>query len=544
VPEATGEPVVYRARRVLTPGPDATEALAIRGGTVLATGSARELTARYPGAEQVDLGDGVLSPGFNDVHTHLAIAAEDLLHLDLSAGAVGSLAELTAAIAREARRTPAGGWIRGSRYDDAKMREDRLLTRADLDAVAPDHPVLVVHVAGHWAVVNSAALALGGLTADSEPPDGGSFGRDAAGELNGILYEQAYFDFADPATAKVPEVVVPESDREARLAGLRRAVRMFHAAGLTSITDALTGAADLELFREAERRGDLGLKLSVLVSFEDYELVRDLPAGSDLGQGNIRLGGVKAFLDGAVGGRTCLLEQPFEGTTDDFGLQTMATEVLTDLTRMVHEDGHRLCVHANGDRAIRLLLAQLAAAQSRHEIAGTSHRIEHCTIVSEEILRQMRELGTAAIPFGSYVHYHGSKLEEWYGSRRVERMFAHRWFLDMGVPVAGSSDFPCGPYEPLLAMQSCVTRRGWDGPVLAPAQRIDAAEALSLYTTRAAELEGQGGQKGRLAPGQAADFVVLDEDPLTAAPETIGAIGVRETYVDGERVWARDTDPH
>lgn len=532
--------VIYHARRVVTMTAEQPEALAVCGGAVLATGRVRELVQRYPEAERVDLHDGVVVPGFNDVHMHLAVTAEDLLHLDLSAGAVGSLKQLTTAIAREAQRIPPGQWIRGSRYDDAKMSENRVLSRADLDAVAPDHPALVVHIAGHWAVVNTAALTLAGLSDDSEPPDGGAFGRDAAGRLNGILYEQAYFDFAEPAAARVPEVVVPPSGQEARLSGMRRAVRMFHSAGLTSVTDALTGARDLALFRECERRGEMDLKLKVLVSYQDYDLVRDLPAGSELGQGRIRLGGVKAFLDGAIGGRTCLLEQPFEGRTDDYGLQTMTVGELRALTREVHEGGHRLCVHANGDRAIGLLLSHLADAQSRHPIPGASHRVEHCSIVTEDILRDMRRLGTAAVPFGSYVHYHGSKLLGWYGERRLERMFAHRWFLDMGIPVAGSSDFPCGPYEPLLAMQSCVTRRGWDGPVLAPGQRISAGEALALYTTRAAAVEGENQAKGRLAPGYAADFVVLDDNPLSVEPETIGQIGIRETYVDGVRVWSRD----
>jgi predicted amidohydrolase YtcJ len=125
----------------------------------------------------------------------------------------------------------------------------------------------------------------------------------------------------------------------------------------------------------------------------------------------------------------------------------------------------------------------------------------------------MRKLGAIAVPFGSYVHNHGGNLEKWYGARRLERMFAHRSFLDAGVAVAGASDFPCGPFEPLLAMQSCVTRTGWDGTPLGLSQRISPREALELYTTSAAYASGEQSIKERLAHGYLADFVVLDQDP-------------------------------
>ncbi|HZX68571.1 MAG TPA: amidohydrolase family protein, partial [Candidatus Elarobacter sp.] len=165
------------------------------------------------------------------------------------------------------------------------------------------------------------------------------------------------------------------------------------------------------------------------------------------------------------------------------------------------------------------------------------HRIEHCSIVNDEILRRMKGLGAIAAPFGSYVHYHGGKLLDWYGPKRIERMFAHRSFLDYGVAVAGSSDYPCGPYQPLLALQSCVTRTGFDGTPLGRSQRITPNEALALYTTGAAYAAGEAATKGRLAPGYLADFAVLDGDPLTVDPATLGTLGVRATYVGGAQVW-------
>jgi len=483
-------------------------------------------------------------PGFNDGHMHVVVAAEDLLHLDLSSDSVRSLAEVKSKVRAEAAAASPGSWIRGSRYDDGKMAEARILTRWDLDEVAPDHPVLVTHVAFHWAVANSRALALGGIDGQTAPPAGGAHGRDASGHLNGILYEQALFDFANPSLTSSGRTVVPSNTLDEKLDGLRRATRMFHAAGLTSVCDALVGPDDLALLREAERRGLLTLRVNVLVVADRYDelrgLVNDWPGGEFL-----RFCGVKTFVDGAIGGRTCLLEQPFEGTTDDYGIQTRSTAYLRDAVRLVNGDGVRLCVHANGDRAINLILDLMEEwrASAPATAPAPRNRIEHCTIVTEDILRRMKRLDAVAVPFGSYVHYHGGKLGDWYGRERLKRMFAHRWFLDAGVGVAGSSDFPCGPYQPLLALQSCVSRRGWDGPILGENQRVTATEALALYTTLAAAATGESDRKGALAPGMVADFTVLGGDPLSVDAEALGGIPVLATYVGGEQVYAADSAP-
>jgi predicted amidohydrolase YtcJ len=538
---------IFRARQVVTPTADFMagpidvarfEALAVLGERIVGVGSAEALRGRFPDAAATDLGDGVVVPGFNDAHCHPSVVAEDLLNLDVSAEVVSSLAELTERVTRRAVATAPGAWIRASRYDDAKMAEGRVLTRWDLDEAAPDHPVLVVQVAGHWGVVNSRALELGGLDEASVAPPGGEYGRDASGRLNGVLYERALFEFAYPAVASGP-TVVPAAGPEERLGGLRRALAMFHAAGLTSLGDALVGPRDVALYEDAARRGLLTARIAMLLSYDAFEDFRRLGLRSGFGGDRLRFGGVKAFVDGAIGGRTCLVEGDFDGRP----MQTTSTADLADLVRTVHEAGSRLAVHANGDRAISLLLDQLEAADAALPRPDAHHRIEHCSIVTEEILRRMKRLGAIGTPFATYVHYHGGRLIEWYGAERCERMFAHRMFLDMGVAVAGASDYPCGPFAPLLAMQSCATRRGSDGALVGGSQRITPAEALALYTTAGAYASGEQRTKGRLAPGYLADFVVLGDDPTATAPEALAAIPVRATYVGGRRAWpASDAD--
>nr|WP_271211796.1 amidohydrolase family protein [Rhodococcus wratislaviensis]GLK37996.1 hypothetical protein GCM10017611_48610 [Rhodococcus wratislaviensis] len=248
---------------------------------------------------------------------------------------------------------------------------------------------------------------------------------------------------------------------------------------------------------------------------------------------------MKALVDGAVGGRTLLLEEP-DHDTGHPGIQVLTREELAEVVQKVHGDGNRVCVHANGDRAIRLVLDEFETAQEKMPRPGLRHRIEHCSVVDEDILRRMNELSAIAVPFGNYVHQHGSHLIDWYGEDRVERMFAHRAFLDAGVAVAGSSDFPCGAVEPLLAMQSMVTRTGWDGALVGSSQRVSPTEALAIYTAGSAVATGEEDRKGTLAAGQLADFVVLDEDPLDVPHDQISKIGVRSTFVGGVEVYARD----
>ena len=523
---------IFRARRIVAQNGGAIEAFATFGERIVATGGFQSMRERFPAADIVEL-DGVVVPGFNDAHAHLAMAAEDVLHLDLSVKSVRSLAELKAKIRAEAAAKE--GWIRGSRYDDAKMAEGRVLTRWDLDEVAPDHPVLVIHVAGHWGVANSRALTLGGLTDASEPPAGGAFGRDASGKLNGILYEQAIFNFAYPSVAEGGTSVAPPSTPEDRLQGLERAQTMFHAAGITSLGDALVGPADLALFTEAHRLGKLTLRVNALVAIDHYDKMKAVGIGTGFGDDRLRIGGFKAFVDGAIGGRTCLLEEPFEGT-GDYGMQTTPTAELREIARRLQEDGNRLCVHCNGDRALGILLDAFEAAANASPRPALRHRIEHCSVVNESIVERIKRLRAYPIPFAGYVAYHGAKLAEWYGEKRLERMFAHNWFLRAGIPVAGSSDYPCGPFEPLYGIQSMVTRRGDDGMLLGGSQAIDAAQALAVYTLGSAEAAGEAHLKGRLAPDYLADFVVLDDDPLAVAPERIARIPIRATYVGAEVV--------
>ena len=534
---------IFRGRRVITmtdAEPDDTTAFAVQGDRVVGTGSAEDLQQVFPAAAEIDLGDRVVVPGFNDAHQHLAIMTDNVLAVDVSREAVSSTAEIKGRVREQAENIPPGTWIRAIWYDPTELADGRELTRWDLDEAAPANPVMVVQVSGHWGVLNSLALEAAGYHELSDPPDGGEFGRDAAGRLTGVVYEQALQDLAYPAMSH-RERVIPPHTREDQLAGLRRAQDQLHAAGITSVCDALVGPDAFDLYQDAMEQGLLSLRVGMLVAAEHWDHIAALGLRSGFGSDRLRVAGVKVVSDGAIGGRTCWVSEPFEGT-EDHGMSTIDDDELREIVRAVHESGSVVAVHANGDRAIRRVLDAIAeAVEPTSATRSLRHRIEHCTIVTEDILDDLVALGVVAVPFSTYVAYHGNKLLAWYGSERLERMFPHRSFLDRGIPVAGSSDYPCGPFEPLLGMQSCVTRRSLaDGRLLGGSQRVSPYEALRVYTVGSAYAEGLEGVKGRLAPGYLADFAVLEDDPLAVDPERLSTIAVSATYVGGELVYAKD----
>jgi predicted amidohydrolase YtcJ len=185
-----------------------------------------------------------------------------------------------------------------------------------------------------------------------------------------------------------------------------------------------------------------------------------------------------------------------------------------------------------------MALEAIEKAQVAHPRPDPRHRLEHCTMIEDRHLERMVRLGAVALPFASYVWQHGEKLRKFYG-RRADRMFAHASFLKAGVKTAASSDHPAGLHPPLLGIQSMVTRRTADGKVIGPAEKIDLVEAVRLYTTHAAYASREERFKGCLAPGRAADFVILDRDPWDVPPEEIGAIEVDRTVAGGRTTHRR-----
>ncbi|WP_405904530.1 amidohydrolase [Streptomyces sp. NBC_00656] len=531
---ATAPVRIVRARRITTLDGRDTQVFATVGEHIAAVGEAAERFASLPGTETVDLGDAHVVPGFHDAHCHPTVLAQTGLRLDLGSGVAG--APPRERIAARAAATPPGQWIVVERYDPRGDPGGRL-DRAALDAISADHPILVVHFSCHMAVAGSRALELGGFHDGTEVAAGGDLGRDAAGRLDGWIFERAWFDqwyrpVGEPG-------YLPEDTPADLLAPLAEVFRDFHSAGVTSVCDALTAPRDLALYQAARQHGLLNIRVGMLVWHRYAQTLRDAGLQAGFGDEWLRVVGVKLMADGALAGGTCLCRDPYPAETgSDNGLQLMSDEELAAEVLAAHRSGLRVGVHANGDLAISKVLDAIEAARAAHPANRVNHRIEHCSLVDPELVDRIREAEVTPVPFGAFVHGHGTKLRGYYGDARAARACDHRSFLDAGVTVAGSSDYPAGPMAPLLGIRTMVTRRTAQGDVLGGDRRLSVREALEVYTVGSAHATGESHLKGRIAPGLLADFVVLGDDLFATDPEGIANVPVLSTWVGGRQVWA------
>lgn len=303
-------------------------------------------------------------------------------------------------------------------------------------------------------------------------------------------------------------------------------------AGLTTVHDAMVSEIDLLAYQDALADGDLPIRIYAL----PYGLLEHFAAlnlRTGFGNDMLKIGPVKMIADGACAGRTMRMSKPYVGRPDDYGILTLTQEQLDSQVMAAHKAGFQIGVHANGDVTIDMVLNAYEKALSALPATDHRWRIEHCTLVNPSIIARMKRLGVIPTPFCTYVYHHSDKWAD-YGEDRLQWMFAHRSFLDAGIPVTGSSDFIPGPYEPMMAFMSMVTRRGRDGKVWGGNQRITIEEAIRCYTRNSAFASFDEGNKGSITAGKLSDLVVLGQDPTKVDPETLINVPVEKTMVAGK----------
>jgi predicted amidohydrolase YtcJ len=502
------------------------EAIAIAGGRFLAVGSNAEIAA-MPGAgiPRVDLSGRTVLPGFIDAHLHTA--SSGLLHLKQVNCDLRSIAAIQAAIRDRAAKTPPGEWVLGFMYDDTKTAEGRPLSKADLDAAAPGHPVMITHRGGHTSYVNSRAYSIADVNDATPDPEGGKFER-AAGKLTGRIEENA----RAPFSRKISNTATAAERRE----GVKLITKLIARSGVTSVNDPGGSPEDLAAYQDARAAGELSVRVYCFI--RQPGIARMLSAGVHTGLGDdwVRVGAVKMVVDGSISERTAWMSQPYIGRPDDYGILVRNEEQLFEDARAAYAAGWQIGTHANGDRAIDIILRVYERLQRDTPRRDPRFRIEHCTLINEDLVRRIKQQGVIPTPFSSYVYYHGEKMKE-YGAERLNWMFALRSFLDAGIPATMSSDYPPGPFEPMMFLQSAVTRTDIRGNVWGAKQRITVAEALKVATVNGAYASFDERSKGTIAPGKLADVTVLGRDPMKEPPESLVTIPVERTMVGGNWVW-------
>ena len=495
------------------------QALAMSHGRLAGVGSNEDIEGLIgPDTKVLDVGGKTVLPGFIDAHIH--VLSSGVKHVMSADCDVPTLKQVQAGLKERADKAPAGSWVQGFKFDD---------TKTDLDAVTTDHPIMVAHRAGHVFYMNTLGLEAAGFSDETPDPPGGRLGRDPdTGKLNGMVFERAI--------DHVRFSLIPVDTDEVRREGLRTICRMLNRVGLTSVHDARVTTEEFQTYQDGYAAGELSLRVYALMWYPQFPALRDAGIRSGLGDDRLRIGGIKMVADGAIATRTAYLSQPYEGSTCDHGILAMEQDEIEQQVMDMHRAGFQVCIHANGDLTIDMVLSAYERAQKAHPRANTRHRIEHCTLVNPELLARMKAMGAIATPFCTYVYHHGEKMR-YYGEQRLEWMFAQRSFIDSGVVSTGATDYPPGPFEPLLGVQSCVTRTDSTGKEWGVNQKISVEEALRLYTLNGAYASFEEDSKGSIEVGKLADLVVLGSDPTQIDPLSIKDIQVEQTIVGGETVY-------
>ncbi|GAA4735514.1 amidohydrolase [Phytohabitans rumicis] len=526
------------------------EAVAIRGGRVLAVGRARDVRRLVGRRTQVlDAGGGTVLPGINDSHVHL-----NALGLNFPPFSYGvdtaTIDELVAVVrtAVEAASVP-GSWIRGQGWNDNRL--PRPPRRTDLDPVSGDHPVVLTDFSFHAMAVNTAALRLAGITRDTVPPPGGVIEKDADGEPTGVLRETAQ---------GLVRAVVPAFTADEVARSIDAGVTLLHAQGITSVTDPGITLATLGLYADKVRAGTLGVRVSALLSGGTApQQLRDVLAAYRPLRGIdprvLRVAGVKLFADGIpTAAKTAWLHEPYlDGTNGSLVIDgtTVAEQVanLHEMIRVAVRAGFQVGTHATGDATIDAVVAGYLKAMGRDwRRADLRHYVIHADLTPRATLRTMARHDIGANMNATIKYLLGRTLDPVLGPARTDYQWPYRSALDLGVRVTSASDAPVTYPNWLQGVMAAALREGMvfggaGGGVAGEAERITVPEALATYTRTPAWQDHAGGWKGTLAEGMVADVCVVGGDVLGVDPHELVNLPVTTTVVGGRVVYERSAGP-
>lgn len=504
------------------------QALAIAGGKILAAGSNRQiLELKAPNTQVIDLGGHFVMPGFNDAHTHLASAGFEKLNVDL----VGtkSLDEMKERIAARVKSAAPGEWVTGAGWDHTLWASQKTPARQEIDSVTGDHPAIFTRVDGHIAIANTAALKDAGINARTPDPHGGKIDRDENGEATGILRETAMA----AVRAKIPPPTPAQRRRALELA--------LQDAGQWGITSAQDNSEweDFLTYEQMEKEGRLTLRISEWLPFDaPLDQLKAMRAHHSAGDSMLHTTMLKGFMDGSLGSRTAALLAPYSDDPKNSGLPRYEQEALNKKAAERAQAGFQIGLHAIGDRGSRMALDAFALAEQAGDKRDFRFRIEHAQVIAPEDFQKFKHLQVIASMQPNHLLTDMNWAEAHIGEKRAQHSYAWRELLDDGIPLAFGTDYPVEPITPFRGVYAAVTRRNEAGTKeYFPGQKLDIHQAIAAYTTGSAYAEFMEKEKGLLAPGMLADFVVLDRDITQVAPAEILKTKVLRTVVGGTTVY-------
>ncbi len=508
--------------------PEAT-VLVIDRDKVAALGGDELLEAFGARASREDMGGRVILPGLTDAHMHLMHYALGLQKVDVE---TTSKAEALKRVAERAATTPAGQWILGHGWQQNDW-DGEFPSAAELDAIAPEHPVYLTGKSLHASWANTLALRAAGIGAGTPDPVNGKIFHYDNGQPNGILLETAM-----ELVEKILPALTPAQIADAIEAALPNLWKL-----------GLTGAHDFD-YRPAfmalqilDTSGRLKFRVTKSVPLDLLPHAHALGLRTGFGSPNLRIGSIKVFMDGALGPRTAAMLQPYLNEPENRGILNMDGEQFFEYGRQAADVGLSMTAHAIGDRALHEILdgfEQLRGYERERGLPALRHRIEHVQILHPKDAPRLAKLGIIASM--QPIHATSDMLAaEKYWGERVDLAYAWRAQLDAGATLAFGSDAPVEAPNPFWGLRAAVTRRradGLPGPQgWHPEQCLTMREALEAYTVGAAYAAGREDQLGRLSPGHYADLIVLEQDPFTCPPDELLTMQSAATMLGGEWLW-------
>jgi hypothetical protein len=516
------------------------QAVAVRGDRIVAVGADRDVLARADAkTERIDLAGRFAMPGINDAHIHFLRGCQRLFQVDLNGA--DSLEEMQRRVARFARETPPisaeNPWVLGFGWQYSSLPGGRLPTRQDLDAAVPDRPVYLAAYDGHTGWANTRALQLAGVTKETKYDGWGEILRDASGEATGVFKEQAQTVITN---------TIPAATHEHQREALRRGLALAASLGITSIQNAHGTPEEVELFREARDAGELTLRVGVAQTLRPpvtRKQVEDIAAlAARYRSGPLRVGAVKLVVDGVIETHTALMLAPYSDDPTTKGLPAWTQEHLNEVVGWADQAGLQIYIHAIGDGGVRLSLDAYAQARRTNSVHDARYRIEHLETIDAADVPRFKELGVLASMMP--IHADPGTIDVWAraaGPERSSRAFAWRLMQQAGAFLVFGSDWPSTlSVDPWRGLHCAVNRQTAEGHPPGgwlPEHRVSVETALATYTSGGAYAEFQEKEKGVLAPGMAADLVVLSANPFELAPKDLHTLRPYVTLAAGRVVY-------
>lgn len=487
--------------------------IVVQNGRIMEIGETAPLLAKYKGAETevIDFEGNMVLPGLTDSHMHLVAHGMKLISLDFSE--CTDALEMKQLLKKKIEQTPKGEWVIGRGWNENNFVDKKIFTKNELDELSGGHPLLLTRICGHAYVANSVALSLAGIEENSLDPVGGKIDRDQEGQITGLLLDNA---------GMLVQNKIPAFTYEYLKESLQVAIKDCWSLGLVGAhTEDVRYCGGFNqtyrLFDEVLHQEESFFRVNQLVYHEHIEEM--IKAGMTTGSGTpfLTMGAMKIFADGAMGGRSALLSEPYSDDSSTRGVAMHSPEELKALVQKARTYNLPIAVHTIGDRALEYTLDAIEAYPTRHHI----DRIIHAQVLRPDLLERMLKLPIVVDIQPRFVAADFPWVIERLGEERIGWSYAWKTLIRAGLHCAGGSDAPIEPVNPLLGLHAAVTRmrpeEAFHGGYL-PEQCLSPLEAIQLFTTGSAYAEQKSNEKGTIEIGKVADFTVFDQNLFAMEP--------------------------